>query len=124
MGSFKWRAPIAMRDVAVWEHDLHHAMDNIQDEIDMVGVEGASMDAYAASNPAECFAVLSEYFFSAPELLEGRFRQSINILPVLPSRSISSTKTLGKLAGRQSASREYSLAPLAISLFSTPKNMR
>lgn len=52
--------------MAVWEHDLHHAMDNIQDEIDMVGVEGASMDAYAASNPAECFAVLSEYF-SVPQ---------------------------------------------------------
>lgn len=65
--------PIAMRDVAAWEYDLHRAMDNIQDEIDMVGVAGASMDAYAASDPAECFAVLSEYFFSAPELLESRF---------------------------------------------------
>ncbi len=65
--------PIAMRDVAAWEYDLHQAMDNIQDEIDMVGVDAASMDAYAASDPAECFAVLSEYFFSAPELLENRF---------------------------------------------------
>ena len=61
------------RDVAAWEYDLHQAMDNIQDEIDMVGVDAASMDAYAASDPAECFAVLSEYFFSAPELLENRF---------------------------------------------------
>lgn len=65
--------PIAMRDVAAWEFDLHRAMDDIQDEIDMVGVEGTSMDAYAASDPAECFAVLSEYFFSAPELLASRF---------------------------------------------------
>lgn len=65
--------PIAMRDVAAWEYDLHLAMDNIQDEIDMVGIDAASMDAYAASDPAECFAVLSEYFFSAPELLENRF---------------------------------------------------
>jgi Mlc titration factor MtfA (ptsG expression regulator) len=39
----------------------------------MVGEEAASMDAYAASDPAECFAVLSEYFFSAPELLANRF---------------------------------------------------
>jgi Mlc titration factor MtfA (ptsG expression regulator) len=31
------------------------------------------MDAYAATDPAECFAVLSEYFFSAPELLANRF---------------------------------------------------
>ncbi|MNF15466.1 Protein MtfA [compost metagenome] len=39
----------------------------------MVGEEAASMDAYAATDPAECFAVLSEYFFSAPELLANRF---------------------------------------------------
>ena len=39
----------------------------------MVGEEAASMDAYAATDAAECFAVLSEYFFSAPELLAERF---------------------------------------------------
>lgn len=65
--------PIALREVAQWELDLHTAMDDLQDEIDLVGEEGASMDAYAASDPAECFAVLSEYFFSAPELLIQRF---------------------------------------------------
>lgn len=64
---------IALRDVAGWEHDLKAAMGNIQDEIDMVGENAASIDAYAASEPAECFAVLSEYFFSAPELLAPRF---------------------------------------------------
>jgi len=31
------------------------------------------MDPYAAQDPTECFAVLSEYFFSAPELLYERF---------------------------------------------------
>lgn len=64
---------IALRDVAGWEHDLQAAMNNIQDEIDMVGENAASIDAYAASEPAECFAVLSEYFFSAPELFAPRF---------------------------------------------------
>lgn len=64
---------IALRDVAGWEHDLQAAMSNIQDEIDMVGENAASIDAYAASEPAECFAVLSEYFFSAPELFAPRF---------------------------------------------------
>lgn len=64
---------IPLRDVAGWEHDLHAAMDNIQDEIDLVGENAASIDAYAASDPAECFAVLSEYFFSAPELFAPRF---------------------------------------------------
>ncbi|KGQ03821.1 Protein mtfA [Beauveria bassiana D1-5] len=48
-------------------------MDSIQDEIDMVGENAASIDAYAATDPAECFAVLSEYFFSAPQLFTPRF---------------------------------------------------
>lgn len=64
---------IPLREVAAWEHDLHAAMDNIQDEIDLVGESAASIDAYAATDPAECFAVLSEYFFSAPELFAPRF---------------------------------------------------
>ncbi len=64
---------IPLREVAAWEHDLHGAMDNIQDEVDLVGENTASIDAYAASSPAECFAVLSEYFFSAPELFAPRF---------------------------------------------------
>ena len=64
---------IPLREVAGWEHDLHAAMNNIQDEIDLVGESAASIDAYAATDPAECFAVLSEYFFSAPELFAPRF---------------------------------------------------
>jgi Mlc titration factor MtfA (ptsG expression regulator) len=48
-------------------------MNNIQDEIDLVGESAASIDAYAATDPGECFAVLSEYFFSAPELFAPRF---------------------------------------------------
>lgn len=64
---------IPLRDVASWEHDLHAAMNNIQDEIDLVGETASSIDAYAAVDPAECFAVLSEYFFSAPELFAPRF---------------------------------------------------
>ena len=71
---------IPLREVAGWEHDLHAAMNNIQDEIDLVGESAASIDAYAATDPAECFAVLSEYFFSAPELFAPRF-------PALPGRS-------------------------------------
>lgn len=64
---------IPLRNVAAWEQDLHAAMASIQDEIDLVGENAASIDAYAASDAAECFAVLSEYFFSAPELLHSRF---------------------------------------------------
>lgn len=64
---------IALRDVAGWEKDLQQAMQNIQNEIDTVGENAASIDAYAARDGAECFAVLSEYFFTAPELLLERF---------------------------------------------------
>ena len=62
-----------LRDIANWEQDLHAAMCQIQDEIDLVGEEASSIDAYAATDPAECFAVLSEYFFSAPQLFTPRF---------------------------------------------------
>ncbi|MEE3650131.1 MULTISPECIES: DgsA anti-repressor MtfA [unclassified Brenneria] len=64
---------IALRDIALWEQHLHAAMESLQEEIDLVGEAAASMDPYAAQDPAECFAVLSEYFFSAPELLVERF---------------------------------------------------
>ncbi|MGQ7187973.1 zinc-dependent peptidase, partial [Escherichia sp. HC-CC] len=130
---------IPLREVAGWEHDLHAAMNNIQEEIELVGENAASIDAYAASsdlteqyvgyapdryrlpihhrpqmaqdklrlhenhpaipvltpervgkievlsgsflmNPVQspvkeqaAFAVLSEYFFSAPELFAPRF---------------------------------------------------
>lgn len=66
---------IPLREVAGWEHDIHAAMDNIQNEVDLAGENVASLDAYAASDPAECFAVLSEYFFSAPTLFAPRFPQ-------------------------------------------------
>ena len=34
---------IPLREVAGWEHDLHAAMDNIQDEIDLVGESAAAL---------------------------------------------------------------------------------
>lgn len=64
---------IALRDVVGWEHDLNAAMATIQEEIDLVGESAASIDAWAAADPAECFAVLTEYFFSAPDLFATRF---------------------------------------------------
>ncbi|MEH0876306.1 DgsA anti-repressor MtfA [Pectobacterium cacticida] len=64
---------IPLRDIPAWERQLHGAMDVLQEEIDLVGEEAASIDPYAVHDPAECFAVLSEYFFSAPELLDERF---------------------------------------------------
>ncbi|AJC65966.1 MULTISPECIES: DgsA anti-repressor MtfA [Dickeya] len=62
-----------LRDIAHWEQTLHAAMEALREEIELVGEDAASMDPYAATDPAECFAVLSEYFFSAPDLLVERF---------------------------------------------------
>ncbi len=64
---------LALRDVAQWEKDLLQAMDDIDAEVALVGEQAATIDPYAASDPAECFAVLSEYFFSAPDLIADRF---------------------------------------------------
>lgn len=64
---------IALRDVAQWEKDLLAAMEEIEAEVELVGEQAATIDPYAASDAAECFAVLSEYFFSAPDLLAQRF---------------------------------------------------
>lgn len=64
---------IPLRGVAQWEKDLHAAMAEIESEVELVGEQAATIDPYAASDPAECFAVLSEYFFTAPVLLAERF---------------------------------------------------
>ncbi|MCS4496836.1 hypothetical protein C7420_102665 [Pantoea ananatis] len=64
---------IPLRGVAQWEKDLREAMAEVENEVELVGEQAASIDPYAASDPAECFAVLSEYFFTAPVLLAERF---------------------------------------------------
>ncbi|WP_342755564.1 DgsA anti-repressor MtfA [Pantoea sp. MBD-2R] len=88
-----------LRDVAGWERELNAAMTSIQDEIDSVGENAATIDAYAASDPAECFAVLSEYFFSAPALLAERF-------PQLYERFCRFYRQDPRRAGREAESRQ------------------
>ncbi|WP_187202874.1 zinc-dependent peptidase [Sodalis-like endosymbiont of Proechinophthirus fluctus] len=64
---------IPLRVVARWEQLIHGTIADFQDEVELIGEDAASMDAYAASDPAEFFVVLSEYFFSSLELLAERF---------------------------------------------------
>ena len=72
--SFTLAGWVRIRSVlTLWERDLRAAMDEITSEVELVGEQASSIDPYAASDPAECFAVLSEYFFSAPDLLVERF---------------------------------------------------
>lgn len=55
--------------VADWTKDMQQAFDHLNHYLDHHAPDHAPIDPYAAENPAEFFAVTSEYFFSAPDLL-------------------------------------------------------
>jgi Mlc titration factor MtfA (ptsG expression regulator) len=44
------------------------------------GGEETQIDPYATENPAECFAVLSEYFFEAPDVLHADYPEVYDLL--------------------------------------------
>lgn len=58
-------------DYRAWKTAFTHAFDDLrrQDEMEQFG----PIDPYAAENPAECFAVLSEYFFELPHVLDDAY---------------------------------------------------
>jgi len=58
-------------DAQAWAHDLQTAYDDLCRRLD--GGEDTMIDPYAAESPAEFFAVLSEYFFEAPEVLRQAY---------------------------------------------------
>lgn len=55
--------------VSEWTQAMQHAYDHLNHYLDHHAPDQAPIDPYAAENPAEFFAVTSEYFFSAPDLL-------------------------------------------------------
>ncbi len=57
--------------VQQWSADFSAAYAGLVAEVERGGV--MVLDAYAAQDPAECFAVLSEVFFAAPALLQGSY---------------------------------------------------
>ncbi len=57
-------------DPRAWERAMRAAFEDLRDQ-DRRGV--ASIDPYAASEPAEFFAVTSEYYFAAPALLKAAY---------------------------------------------------
>ncbi|MBD1590208.1 zinc-dependent peptidase [Pseudomonas typographi] len=56
-----------------WAEAMQHAFDDLNHRLDAHPHAKTPMDPYAAENPAEFFAVTSEYFFSAPDLLERAY---------------------------------------------------
>ena len=56
-----------------WAEAMQSAFDRLNAELDANPDAATAIDPYAAENPAEFFAVTSEYFFSAPDLLAEAF---------------------------------------------------
>jgi Mlc titration factor MtfA (ptsG expression regulator) len=55
--------------VQQWTEAMQSAYDDLNQQLDADPDAETAIDPYAAENPGEFFAVTSEYFFSAPDLL-------------------------------------------------------
>ena len=58
-----------------WAQAMQQAFDQLNAHLDRHPHSAAPIDPYAAENPAEFFAVTSEYFFSAPDQLAEAYPQ-------------------------------------------------
>ncbi|WPO99461.1 zinc-dependent peptidase [Pseudomonas sp. HR96] len=56
-----------------WASAMQGAYDDLNRQLDRHPDADTTIDPYAAENPAEFFAVTSEYFFSAPDLLSATY---------------------------------------------------
>lgn len=67
--------PPLHRDMRIeaWASAMQHAYDALNALLDADADAHTAIDPYAAENPAEFFAVTSEYFFSAPDVLHAAF---------------------------------------------------
>lgn len=59
--------------IDTWATVMQHAYDALNATLDANPDAHTPIDPYAAENPAEFFAVTSEYFFAAPDLLHAAF---------------------------------------------------
>ncbi|MFZ3186613.1 MAG: M90 family metallopeptidase [Pseudomonas sp.] len=58
-----------------WAQVMQTAFEHLNAQLDQQPHTEPPIDAYAGENPAEFFAVCSEYFFSAPDLLSAAYPQ-------------------------------------------------
>ncbi|WP_439859844.1 zinc-dependent peptidase [Pseudomonas sp. MBLB4136] len=67
--------PPLHRDMRIqdWASAMQGAYDRLNAQLDADPQADTAIDPYAAEDPAEFFAVASEYFFSAPDLLHQAF---------------------------------------------------
>jgi Mlc titration factor MtfA (ptsG expression regulator) len=59
--------------ISDWAEAMQSAFDSLNDQLDADPQAETAIDPYAAEDPTEFFAVTSEYFFSAPDLLAEAF---------------------------------------------------
>lgn len=59
--------------VSDWAQAMQDAYDDLNRQLDHNPQAETAIDPYAAENPAEFFAVTSEYFFTAPDLLNEAY---------------------------------------------------
>ncbi|WP_162882531.1 zinc-dependent peptidase, partial [Pseudomonas coronafaciens] len=59
--------------VTEWASVMQSAFDDLNQQLDQDPDTETAIDPYAAQDPAEFFAVTSEYFFSAPDLLHEQY---------------------------------------------------
>ncbi|WP_434679476.1 zinc-dependent peptidase [Pseudomonas sp. R1-18] len=59
--------------VTEWASVMQAAYDDLNQQLDQNPDAETAIDPYAAEDPAEFFAVTSEYFFSAPDLLHDAY---------------------------------------------------
>ena len=62
----------------LWQRTLQEAFDDFVQRVERG--EGTAIDPYAAEDPAEFFAVLSEVFFAEPALLHGEYPSVYRLL--------------------------------------------
>lgn len=80
---------IPLRDVAGWEHDLHAAMNNIQDEIDLVG-KRCQYRCLCRHRPCRMFCRVVRVFFQRARTVCSTFPGTMAaFLPVLSPGSFS-----------------------------------
>ena len=92
--------------VSDWTQAMQHAYDHLNSILDH-HPDHAPIDPYAGENPAEFFAVTSEYFFSAPDLLNRAYPKVYQQLGLFYRQD-----PLARLLTLQSEHPEYRAQPL------------
>lgn len=93
-----------------WAEAMQAAYDQLNAQLDADPAAQTPIDPYAAEHPAEFFAVTSEYFFSAPDLLQAAFPAVYQQLALF-YRQDPLPRLAGALARRAAAAGDGAAAP-------------